>query len=289
MKRLLLSAAVALAFTAGAQTMVKSITQDIVERAVSGAMISVEAPYCLQDTATGGLYGRNGEDEFNRVHSLGVRTPAGVIIADGALRPWDFDPEYRPYSATHKGMLLDGKFAALNVDTLHYEAMPCKLADATSMCDSIDAPLWSIDCIDCKAHLDFQGTITPGLRGWIIWAYVDGDGDTATPMLVSYSHELKKTDGDIVITQPNRKSDVLGAIFVVPEISSTGTISLRLAGIVTPTTDGKWHLSLIKAASTSASNAKPDNQEPGKHGDLTPVKPQTGDNKSQPSKNKSRK
>lgn len=233
----------ALAAPSAGQRVVKSAEQRQVETVVRGGLFCARQGFQLRAREGGGLFGRDGREEFGAGYALGVRVAGGYCLAAPAVRPWDFDAEAEGYAADYEPVATEAAFAPLTAALQFSPARP----DAGGR-----QPL----CGDALYH--YPAAVSPDSaftadsyygekQGWIVWAVTEGrPGAGAAADFVAYRHTLRLSadTAAFALAAPVLVGgrQVLGGVFVVPVVARVGTVEFRLCGIIAPAPGGGWTL-----------------------------------------------
>ncbi len=233
----------ALAAPSAGQRVVKSAEQRQVEAVVRGGLFCARQGFQLRAREGGGLFGRDGREEFGAGYALGVRVAGGYCLAAPAVRPWDFDAEAEGYAADYEPVAAAAAFAPL---TAALEFSPARPDGAGRQ------PL----CGDALYH--YPAAVSPDSafpadpyygekQGWLVWAVTEGrPGPGVAADFVAYRHALRLSpDTAAFALRPPALvggRQVLGGVFVVPVVARVGTVEFRLCGIVVPVPGGGWSL-----------------------------------------------
>lgn len=243
--RCILSALLLLALAApsAGQRVVKSAEQQQVESVVRGGLFCARQGFQFRAREGGGLFGRDGREEFGAGYALGVRLPGGYCLAAPAVRPWDFDAEAEGYAADYEPVATEAAFSPLAAALEFSPARP----DADGRQPLSGDALYHFPA---TVNADSAFTVDPYYgekKGWAVWAVTEGKpGPGVATDFVAYRHTLRLSadTAAFALTPPllvgGRK--VLGGVFVVPVVARVGTIEFRLCGIMAPGPDGKWTL-----------------------------------------------
>jgi len=89
-------------------------------------------------------------------------------------------------------------------------------------------------------------------QGYMIWAYSTSNLQDSAMQVKFQQSELKieaKTDGKTISVKPDNISNVLGGIFIVPQVERAGYIKLLLVGVPARNSHGEWSLNLMTTKS----------------------------------------
>lgn len=204
--------------------------QQLIDQALNGAFVRINQSYELCDTAKNEHFGRNGENYFNIVPFIGVKTEHGLVIPSAIQKPWEYDKDFEVYKNQYKPMAFDSKISLLNSK------------DKTTIAIS-----FPIDCVKLTDKLcclkdssqSISGfkvdSVSGAKEGWIIW--ITGNSDLVKNDSIKYNSIKKNIDvpidgKSVNIEQPELSGLVYGGIYVTPIQTNIGQISLLLTGII---------------------------------------------------------
>ena len=208
------------------QTMMRSSSQQLIEEAVQGGLYVVESSYVLEDT-TGQRFGLDGNSYFNRLSYAGFALKGGVIIPAAAFSPWGEDPSFEPYKNAYRPVLFGmnirmiGDTASLSIESLAFK-------DTISLWDGMIAARKS----DIAG---FAVDTTSGEKdGWFI--LIEKEKNTILSIHKAIAISSQKPQR---VNLPYNIANVLGGIYVVPQVEGVGKVCFRVCGIVPPSEAGK--------------------------------------------------
>lgn len=253
--------------------LVSSSSQQMIEDALKGSIFIVEQQYQLQDTTSGGYFGRGGRQEFGTTVSLGVKVQGGYLYLDPAERPWEYDGNFERYRQSHRPVLYKTLFRELT-DSLGTEVASFRTHQSRALIP--DRFYHAVDPTPFEgAGLRIDGTAGTK-KGWLIWVTSAGleapEAHVVDPVdYVIYSKTLT-LEADTLIYNPGRPSTqqkVWGGIYVIPVRTALGQLSFELVGVMVKTDDG-WALLALTGAGQPADPAGGDQGNPGGGPDAAP-------------------
>ncbi|MBQ7258916.1 MAG: hypothetical protein IJS57_03110 [Paludibacteraceae bacterium] len=215
------------------QTMMRSSSQQLIEEAVQGGLYVVESSYVLEDTL-GQRFGLDGNPYFNRLSYAGFALKGGVIIPTATFSPWGEDPSFEPYQNNYRPILY-GVTIRMMKDTVAHSIESLAFKDTISLCEGFIAARKN-DIVG------FETDTTSGEKdGWFI--LIEKEKNTILSIHKSISISSNETQR---VNLPYNISDVLGGIYVVPQVEKVGHVAFQICGIVLPSEAGK-QLTLLPA------------------------------------------
>lgn len=219
-----------LSITSSAQLLsmsLKSNNQQLIDEALKGAVVRVDAYYDLCDTLKNEHFGRNGKDFFNKVSTIGVVTEKGLLCQNDVVSPWGMDGDFKEFEAQYKPNVT--KILTFKIEDNNDAGKPIEISKSSK-----------------RNNLTFanDSTYMNGLRidsisgqkdGWAIFylqTKTSNGGDSIK--IVSQKKELhvSSTNEAITVEAPASQETVLGGIFVTPVQTGIGQISMYLTGYI---------------------------------------------------------
>ncbi len=228
---LIIAVLLSLAFEALAQfSFGKPSTELIIEKTIRDAFVIVEQQYQLQEIKTGDYYGRNNQEEFGKVYSLGIMTRKGLVVGDQVVNPWYYDPNYDRYKEdkAYRPVLYvtnvrnsDGKSRRLDCDTSNRVDLKDSVFEYPCQADST-----GIGMVEKSGNVD----------GWLLWAWISDENQINETTTLSYAiiqnKDFEMKEG-AVLQPPQTVQNPVGCFFVVPTITQVGSITFDLCGVAT--------------------------------------------------------
>lgn len=219
----------------------KSAGQLITENAVCGSVVVVKQSYQVKNKKNGKVYGRNGRSDFGHFYSLGVKTEAGLVLTDGALKPWLFDTAYKKVEGDYEPVIsLTEVRDVEDGGNNKFTQNPLKL-DRNQ-----PEGVWianNNNIVPNAMELD----ITEGNKdGWLIWYIAQKDLDTDSDgkiglKTISKKVEISGNGEELEIETPDSGSNVLGAIYTCPVYIGGGHVAYKLVGVAVKN-EKQWKL-----------------------------------------------
>jgi len=244
----------------------KSANQQLIENAVQGGIFLMEQHYLLRDTVTGECFGKNNQDSFGKVLSLGVKVKQGYCITNRAVCPWKYDADFKRYQGSiYHPFLSKSTYRELSDSCMAEIAITSMPTDSVSCVFVADSVLFKGDGFELDDSCGKK-------RGWLVWITSEKDMDVGDSVC-SFSSVIYRKDMELVENQeeyPVEPSDfgqnVWGGIYVLPMQRGIGKLLFKLVGVLTKRED-KWMMVLpCQVTRELEEGAKMDNENR-----LTPV------------------
>ena len=252
-----------------------SNNQQLIEDAVKNGLFVVHQTYKLQDKTADepAYYGWNNKPFFGETFAVGIKTTEGYYIGDKAVNPWSYDSNFDTYSNNpqYAPVLLETKYRELADTTcmkLPFEMQFCKEIKEKCLYEINDAVFdgkgFEVNSTDEKHE------------GWLVWVVTDNPItklNDSTIALITYRKELvfQPEVNSYEIESPSFKKDIIGGIYIVPEVTEIGKITFLLTGFLHLENE-KW--SVVKFSENQSDD---ENQ-------LTPLVKESSDKKNKKSK-----
>ena len=230
-----------------AQLYMQSTNQQFVIDATESALFIIQQEYFLKDSVTGDIFGRNEQNWFGAVTSLGIKVNGGYILTDKALRPWEYDKDYDNFR---------GSYIPTNSKSLYKglkDTLPVKLSLTELKYEELSPVLYQVS--DSLFHGEglMPDKCVDEKNGWILWVVADKSTDSLTVSYITYKKQIVMEFGknEYDIEKPNTTNqEVLGGMFVIAKQTAIGQITFALAGVMIEQGD-KWVISFPFAPTIS--------------------------------------
>lgn len=219
----------------------KSAGQIITEKAVCRSVIVIKQSYQVKNKKNGKVYGRNGRSEFGHFYSLGVKTEAGLVLTEGALKPWMYDTAYKKVEENYEPVVSLTEIRDIEVEgNVKFKQLPLKIdrnqPEGVWIANSDSIVPYAMELDNAVGSKD----------GWLIWYVAQKDLDTTPEGKVVVKTISKKVDisgngEDMDIESPDGGNNILGAIYVCPTYLGGGHIAYKLCGVAIKN-DSQWKL-----------------------------------------------
>ena len=216
--------------------------------AVQPALSIIRQQYRLE--RNGDFFGRQNKPYFAETYSLGIKISGGTILHRSVVFPWENDADYQRINGSGKYKPAYFRSMQRSVMGGGWKAVELELGTQYVAPFSSDSLYRHTD-----ATADFGLPIdeTAGSKqGYMIWAYSTSNLQDSAMQVKFQQSELiieAKTDGNTISVKPGNISNVLGGIFIVPQVERAGYIKLLLVGVAARNSHGEWSLNLMTTKS----------------------------------------
>lgn len=254
--------------------------QDVTEKAVNGSVVIVRQSYQVKNQKTGKVYGRNGRKNFGHSYSIGVKTEAGLVLTDGALKPWLYDVAYKKLGDDFEAVISLTEVRDINTDSLTtFNQCPLQMGRQQP------EGLWVANAGDVSPNSMEIDQEEGEKEGWLIWFVAKKDLDAKPEPEITIQSVNKKINAkagseDLDVNIPIGSNLVLGGIYVCPAYLGGGHVAYRLVG-VTVKEEKHWKLRtpfmdyFFEKSSTNQQQDEPvaveEEQEQEQEVELTPI------------------
>ena len=219
---------------------IKSNNQIFVETALRNAFSTLQQSYQLNDTVRHEVFGSEGNDYFNIVKYVCIRTQGGIIVNQDALKPWEKDKDFNAYRNKYKPVVFrsalthgnNGKSVLVLNDTI--SAKNTQLIDKSTLLIYKDSTL--NEGLVCD-------TTSGKKQGWLVWVLKDDHANTDSLSFISYKKDIlvEMEKGLSALEPPHTQKSIWGGVYVVPKRTAIGQITFQLVGVVSQK-DKSWTL-----------------------------------------------
>ena len=222
----------------------KSPNQQIIEQVVNSGVFIVKQSYELADSADN-RYGLSGNKEFDIDCTLAVKIKNGFLVSERTIHPWDFNSRFDQYRGSYTPKLFSAQFSEVGSQ--------CRY-DSITIDDSKLKPVFSGMLYAQESEQFFGDGFALGgnigeNEGWIVW-FTKKKGTNllkSTDLNVSIVQKklnISPRDNDSYFYQVDSlttSDEIVGGIFLIPEVISVGHMELKLCGVVCRIDNG-WML-----------------------------------------------
>lgn len=224
----------------GAQKIVKSTGQKITESAILGSCVVVKQSYQIKNKKTGIVYGRNGRDEFGKSYSIGVKTDAGLVLIEKAIKPWLYDVDFKKVKDDYDPLIFLTEVGEIVSDAkVSYSACPISIGHQQPN------GAWVANVSVNSPNILGIDTELGQKDGWLVWYTADNinsnDSTALSVQSVNRKIEANEEGVDIDVEAPIGAGTPVGGIYVCPFYEGNGRVVYKLTGIIIQN-DNKWVL-----------------------------------------------
>lgn len=240
---------------------------NLVKETIGKSIVTMEQSYHLKD-AKGNVYGLDNKTSFGTVYSLGIVTEGGFIVDDKVLHPWNYDPNYeeyrnnRNYAPVWHGTSIkpfgNNEFSKIDCEERVYE--------------ELFKDRFLLSCVSKGLRVS---DTTGKVNGWMVWVMHPSQSEISKDLnynvYVVYTQDVEVKNNEFTVRPPQNTQMTIGGFFIVPNITSIGSVTFELCGMVYK--EGlDWKLFSLVQEKKKAEENKP---EASKEGEETP-KPASG-------------
>jgi hypothetical protein len=214
----------------------------MIEDAIKDGIYIVEQSYRLRSNNDGRFYGRNNQPEYNKVYAVAVKLNGAYCIDERTLKPWESDNNYNSLSKVEKERYTPVLYKS-NYRKIFENNWSIFPLDTLNCIEFVPGHLYRLT--DENGEFGLQTDFTDGLKkGWLVWVTTQEDmtkKKNASIGLNIYRSEINitKSEGLYEINQPVFQSNILGGIYIVPEVNRIGQITFFLFGMIRSINE-KW-------------------------------------------------
>lgn len=217
--------------------------------AVQPALSIIRQQYRLE--RNGDFFGRQNKPYFAETYSLGIKISGGTILHRSVVFPWENDADYQRINGS--GKYKPAYFWSMQRSVMESEWKTVELELGTQYVTPFTSDSSLYRHTDATADFGLPIDETVGSKqGYMIWAYSISNLQDSAMQVKFQQSELKieaKTDGKAISVKPDNISNVLGGIFIVPQVERAGYIKLLLVGVAARNSHGEWSLYLMTTKS----------------------------------------
>lgn len=217
--------------------------------AVRPALSIIRQQYRLE--RNGDFFGRQNKPYFSETYSLGIKISGGTILHRSVVIPWEKDADYQRINGS--GKYKPAYFRSMQRSVIGGEWNSVELELETQYVSPMTSDSLLYKHTDATADFGLPIDETDGSKlGYMIWAYSTTNLQDSTMQVEFQQKELKieaKTDDSVISVIPENISNVLGGIYIVPQVERAGYIKLLLVGVAARDSQGGWSLKLMTAKS----------------------------------------
>ena len=213
--------------------------------AVQPALYIVRQQYRLE--RNGDFFGRQNKPYFAETYSLGIKIAGGTILQRKVMFPWENNADYQRVNNGGKYNPVHFKTLQRSINGGDWKAVELEFGTQYIAPFTSDSLLYRHT--DATADFGLPIDETTGIKqGYMIWVYSTSNLQDSAMQIKFQQAELKieaKGSGNSVNVKPDGISNVLGGIFIVPQVERPGYIKLLLSGIAAPKSENEWALKLM--------------------------------------------
>lgn len=223
----------------------------LVLNAVSPALSIIRQQYRLE--RNGDFFGRQNKPYFAETYSLGINVSDlnGTLIHRSVVFPWEGDSDYQRINGN--GKYRPAYFRSMRRIIMEKEWSDVELELGTQYVTPITQDSLLYKHAEKKADFGLPIDETAGMKqGYMIWVYSSTNLQDSAMQVQFEQTELKveaNPDGKPLSLNLGNIKNILGGIFIVPQVERAGYIKLLLVGVAAKNSKGEWSLSLMTSKS----------------------------------------
>ena len=213
--------------------------------AVIPALSVIRQQYRLE--LNGDYYGKKGNPYYGESYTLGVKISNNTILQRGVILPWENDADYQRVNAGGKYTPTYFRSFQRPITETEWKATEFDFGTQFTTPTSSDSLLFLNQ--DKVADFGLPDDRTEGTKqGLLIWVYSTTNNQDSA-MQIRYQQSSMtidaKADSSCISIKPDNIDNVLGGIFVVPQIERVGYIKVLLVGVAVKDSNNEWKLKLL--------------------------------------------
>ncbi|MBR3092521.1 MAG: hypothetical protein IKG99_05800 [Bacteroidaceae bacterium] len=213
--------------------------------AVIPALSIIRQQYRL--TRNGESFGRNNKSYFSESYSLGIKISGGTILYRKVMFPWEGNADYERVNSANQYKPVNDRSLMSSVDGNEWKVVELELETRYVFPFTSDSLLYYHS--DAKSDFGLPVDESMGTKqGYIIWAYSTTGLEDST-MQVKFQQSEFKTEASAkntsVKVKPADIDNVLGGVFIVPQVERAGYIKVMLVGVTVKTDQDGWTLKMM--------------------------------------------
>lgn len=223
----------------------KSSNDSIVINAVVPALTIIRQQYRLE--LNGDYYGKKGNPYYGESYTLGVKISNNTILQRGVILPWENDADYQRVNMGGKYTPVYFRSFLRPIARTEWKATEFDFGTQYTTPTSSDSLLFLNQ--DKVSDFGLPDNRIEGMKqGLLIWVYSTTNIQDSA-MQVRYQQSSvtidAKADSSCISVRPDIIDNLLGGIFVVPQIERVGYIKVLLVGVAVKDSNNEWKLKLL--------------------------------------------
>ncbi|MDE6017478.1 MAG: hypothetical protein K2G85_01545 [Muribaculaceae bacterium] len=209
--------------------------------AKDGAFIFAQS-YQLEDSV-GKFFGLSGNKEFDSENSLAFKVKNGYILYDKAREPWNYNSRFSKLRKRYTPVLFPSQYAEIKIEA-RYDSINYNEAEVVTIYPEQIYGMRSVIFFNDGFSVAHNSGMAEGYLVWyILPPGMDLNATTNIDVIVlpekfDISDDRSK---DYFISKPQIEGQVLGGLFITPELSSVGRIDFVINGVIIEDSD-EWKL-----------------------------------------------
>lgn len=222
----------------------KSPNQQIIEQVVNSGVFVIKQSYELADSADN-RYGLSGNKEFDVDCTLAVKIKNGFLVSERTIHPWDFNSKFVQYRGSYTPKLFPTQFSEVG-GQCRYDSIT---VDESKLKSVFPEMLYAQESEQFFGDGFALGGNFGENEGWIVW-FTKKKGVSllkSTNLNVSIVQKklnVSPKENNLYFYQVDSlttSDEIVGGVFLIPEVISVGHMELKLCGVVCGIDNG-WML-----------------------------------------------
>lgn len=217
--------------------------QEIFKETIKPGLFIVKTGFQICDKESGDLFGLNGKDEFGESYGIGIKTPNGIVLYDRSVRPWRYNKKFGKYMEKYDPFFTQPMYKSVSTDS-QLSSLDLDMATGITL---VDSTLYKFDSLTFD-KVGFNLNEETGKQlGWMVWITAKGTDNPTDAEKIEYTvfrqeYEIFGRGENLSIDQPDIDQQILGGVFLVPNVPGPGMLQVNLCGIAIPVNEN-WCLS----------------------------------------------
>lgn len=211
----------------------------IVTRAINGSIVIVKQSYQVKNRDNGKTYGQNGRSDFGHNYSIGVKTEAGLVLTDGALKPWLYDEAYKRVEDKYEPII-----SLTEIREVVTDGQTKFIQNPLHIGKQQPEGMWIANGEKVSPNaMEIEGQ-DGEKEGYIIWFISKKKLDDAPNSAIDVkvvNRRIEVKGEDIEVDAPSGKKMILGGVYVCPAFLGGGHVAYKLVGCMV-NFEGRWML-----------------------------------------------
>ena len=221
----------------------KSPNQQIIEKVVNSGAFVIKQSYELADSADN-RYGLAGNKAFGTDYTLAIKVKNGFVVTNRTVHPWDYNSAFDQYRGKYTPKLFQTIFSEVASEA-RYDSISLDEQSLKSLSSDL-LYLVESEQFFCDGF-SFGGQFGKN-EGWLIWFTKKKDQNLSkctdlSLSIVKKEQTISESNSTFCysIEPLSTNEEIIGGIFVIPEVMSVGHMELKLCGMVCKIDNG-WVL-----------------------------------------------
>lgn len=225
-----------------------SDTDSLVLQAVSPALSLIREQYRLE--RNGSFFGKKNRPYYGETYSLGIKISGGTILQRTVIYPWENDKDFQRVNDGEKYVPVHFRTMQRSLMDKDWKSVEFEIQTQCTAALTLDSLLYHHEDITADFGLSLN-TEFGKKRGYLIWAYsttnIQDSLQDVKLQMTNLQIEVKADSTLFVALSPEKTENLLGGLFVIPQVERPGYIKIQLSGVVVRKNDNSWILELASS------------------------------------------